>query len=107
MVGEHLQELEAKQQGGRKLPLEIEVKAEDFKNKLAELDTIDYIKTYGMSPAYQLFRNTKRAYDIKLEEMIESHIGAAPSVMFAYEDFVPFAQNFISNTDIRNFLSNG
>ena len=104
LVGEHLQELEVKQQQGRKLPLEIEVNAETFKTKIGELDTIDYIKTYGMSPAYQTFRDTKKAYDNKMEEMIGSHLDGMPSLMFAYEDFVPYAQNFIKNSHIRNYL---
>ena len=104
LVGEHLQELEDKQQQGRKLPLEIEVNAEEFKTKLAALDTIDYIKTYGMSPAYQTYRDTKKAYEEKLEQMIGSHLDGMPSLMFSYEDYVPYAQNFIRNNHIRSYL---
>ena len=57
-----------------------------------------------MSPAYQTFRDTKKAYDNKMEEMIGSHLDGMPSIMFAYEDFVPYAQNFIKNSHIRNYI---
>lgn len=104
LVGEHLQELEKNQKQGRKLPLELEVNAESFKNKIGELDTVNYFRTYGMSAAYETYRDIKKAYDDKLEGMIESHLDGIPSLMFAYEDYAPYAQDFIRNTHIRSYL---
>jgi len=99
-----LKEMEIEQDEGKILPLELVIDTGIFKEKLTELNNIDYIKTYGRNKASLTYSNYEEAYDKKIKNLVEGHLDGLPSQLFSYEDFSPIAKEFLKSPSIKEFL---
>ena len=104
IVEDKLNELEANQESGRRLPNEIKIDALSQIAKLKDLEQLDFLKRCGMTDEYQVYSNLKLAYNNEVERDIENTFSNG-SLSKSYEDFIYLADDLISNKYIRSYLS--
>lgn len=99
-----LKEMEIEQDEGKILPLELVIDSGNFREKITELNSINYIKTHGRDKASLTYSNYEEAYDKRIKDLVEGHLDGQPSQLFSYEDFSPIAKEFLKNPNIRDYL---
>ena len=103
MVEDKLKVLETKQKLGNKTPLDFEYNSLRQTAKIAELESLEYVRTNGMTDAYKVYGNIKKQYDNEIQYDIELSLTNS-SFTKEYGDYTFYAERLISNNDIREFL---
>ena len=104
LLSDYLNDLQKKQEAGKKLPLEVPINAESFIKKIELFDTNEYITTYGMDKVFVLYQNYAETYDKRIEDLITGHLDGIPSQLYSYEDFIPMARSFIKDNNVIGYL---
>ena len=103
MVEDKLKVLETKQKLGNKTPLDFEYNSLRQIAKIAELESLEYVRTNGMTDAYKVYGNIKKQYDDEVQYDVELSLTSS-SFTKEYGDYAFYAERLISNNDIHEFL---
>ena len=96
-------EREVKQKLGNKTPLDFEYNSLRQIAKIAELESLEYVRANGMTDAYKVYGNIKKQYDDEVQYDVELSLNNS-SFTKEYGDYAFYAERLISNNDIREFL---
>ena len=105
LIEHRLSEIEANQKEGKKHPLEVEINAIKAKERIEQLDSIEYVQNFGFTNAYQVFRDKKQAYEYQIQADIEQSF-ENESFSKSFEDFESVAIDLINDISIKEYLGN-
>jgi len=103
LIGTYLKELEIEQEQGKKLPLELAVNADVFRDKIEEIDTQNFIRTHGLGGVSLTFRNFQEQYEARITRLIEGHLDGN-NQFYSFEDLELIAKRFIQEPNVKEYL---